>query len=132
MLDSRDRVTVSLVLRSYFWLFVVHVMLSSRGFGSLHRFVVRFQLVNRKRDATPRLTALIASFNLAKRFYLKEPKCLHLASAATLLLRRSGFPARMVFGVSPHPFFGHTWVEVDGRVVTGTFARENYIVLDTI
>jgi Transglutaminase-like superfamily len=132
MLDSQDGLTLSLVLRSYFWLLAVHVMLSSRGFGSVHKFVTGFQPLVRKMEATPHLTALIASFDMAKRFYVKELKCLHLAAAATLLLRSHGFPARMVFGVSPHPFFGHTWVEVDGKVVTGTSVRDNYIVLDTI
>jgi len=34
-----------------------------------------------------------------------------------LLLRRRGFPAKVVIGVRKIPFLAHAWVELEGQVV---------------
>jgi hypothetical protein len=57
------------------------------------------------------------AFNWAVAFYWKPVLCLQSAVVTARLLRRRGFPAEVVIGCRPEPFFSHAWVELDGRVV---------------
>lgn len=42
-------------------------------------------------------------------------RCLEQSLALTRLLRLRGIPAELRFGVRPHPFAAHAWVEVEGE-----------------
>jgi hypothetical protein len=76
--------------------------------------------------------SLLNAVERARCLYPKQVACLHLAAVTTLHLRSFGVPAVLVIGVSPHPFFGHAWVEVAGKVVSGTRSKERFIILDSI
>ena len=66
---------------------------------------------------------------LATCFYWKPVLCLQRAVCTVRLLRRYGIYARLVIGYRPSPFFSHAWVEVDGRVVYGSAAYRNRLML---
>lgn len=121
-----------LVLSAYLWLAAVHVVLRAGGFRRLHEFVKDFKLGERPNREQVDVAMLLVAFDVAKRYYVMEIKCLHVAAATTVFLRSFGFSANMVLGVSPHPFFGHTWVEIDGAVVAGTVAKNQYVILDVV
>src|SRR5258708_14032086 len=127
-----DRLAPWAVLVAYWWLVIIHLLLCIRGFGRVHIFVGSFKARRGGRRSTHDLGVLLASFELARQLYVKEAKCLHLAAAITVFLRGFGLPVNMVFGISPHPFFGHTWVELNGNVGTGTRSRDQFIVIDAI
>lgn len=50
-------------------------------------------------------------------FYWKPIRCLQRSIVMTRLMRRNGIHAQVVIGYRAAPFFGHAWVEVDGRAV---------------
>src|SRR5437660_72337 len=99
MQHFRGRMTVRAVLIAYWWLVFVHVMFRIRCFGGLHGFVASFTARHRMGTCIPDIAALLSSFESARKFYIKEVRCLHLTAAATLLFRTFGFPVSMVFGV---------------------------------
>ena len=61
---------------------------------------------------------------LATCLYWKPVLCLQRAVCTARLLRKHGIDARMVIGYRPSPFFSHSWVEVEGRVVYGSTAYQ--------
>jgi transglutaminase superfamily protein len=65
---------------------------------------------------------------LATCFYWKPVLCLQRAVCTVRLLRRHGIVARLVIGYRPSPFFSHSWVEVDGRVVYGSQAYQKRLI----
>jgi hypothetical protein len=60
---------------------------------------------------------VVRTVDLAICFYLKRVRCLQRSVVTTRLLRHFGIDARLIIGCRPHPFCGHAWVEVGGRVV---------------
>lgn len=66
---------------------------------------------------------------LATCFYWKPVLCLQRAVCTVRLLRRHGIHARLVIGYRPSPFFSHAWVEVNGRVVYGSSAYQERLVI---
>jgi hypothetical protein len=68
------------------------------------------------------LQQVVWAINKAGRTLLGPNTCLPQALAAHFLLKRQGFPARMVIGVRKDEsgdFKAHAWVENDGIVVIG-------------
>jgi hypothetical protein len=64
-------------------------------------------------------------------WYPKQVLCLQRSAATACLLKRYGFPARLIIGVQQIPFRAHSWVEVQGRVVNDRpYMREDYMVLE--
>jgi len=64
---------------------------------------------------------------LATCFHWKPVLCLQRSVCTAKLLRRHGIDARVVIGYRALPFFSHSWVEVDGRVVYGSPAYQRQL-----
>ena len=64
---------------------------------------------------------------LATCFYCKPVLCLQRSVCTARLLRKRGGDAHVVIGYRPSPFFSHSWVEVDGRVIYGSLAYKQQL-----
>lgn len=87
------------------------------GFSTLHLTVKKWKVLHR---SSPDPQVIINGCETVERACVWHPKqklCLQRSAVATCLLRSLGIPAQMVIGVHKMPFYGHCWVEVDGRVV---------------
>jgi hypothetical protein len=70
--------------------------------------------------------------DLACVFYFKQVLCLQRSAAATVMLRRFGWPAMMVIGAELTPFRSHAWVEIEGATVNDKpYMRDIYQVLES-
>lgn len=77
------------------------------------------------KSATPGLEQPVCdAVLLATCLYWKPVLCLQRSVCTARLLREHGIDARMVIGYRPSPFFSHSWVEVEGRVVYGSPAYQ--------
>jgi hypothetical protein len=86
------------------------------GFKGLWRSLEKCP--SRQNVSCPQAEELICqAMTLAIAYYWKPVRCLQRAAAMTRLLRRFCGPASVVIGYRPSPFFGHAWVELDGRVI---------------
>jgi hypothetical protein len=95
----------------------VDAILKIGGFKTLH-VTVKTWKVRHRSSHDPQL--IVDGCDAVERACVWHPKqklCLQKSAAATCLLRSVGIPAEMVIGVHKMPFYGHCWVEVDGRVV---------------
>ena len=101
------------------------------GFQHIYRKVTRRRVASQ--SLAPEMESMLCeAVTLAACFYIKPVLCLQRSVAATLLLRKYGIDARLVIGYRPAPFFSHSWVEVDGRVVNDSPAyKERLQVLCT-
>jgi len=60
---------------------------------------------------------VMRAMDLALTLYWKRVQCLQRSVAAALLLRKYGFPAKLIIGCRTEPFLSHAWVEVGDRAV---------------
>lgn len=104
------------ILESLFLLLYLDYLMRFRGFQSLHA-MVRKRIVHAVPTMVEDDRALSRAVDLACVLYFRPVLCLQRSSAATLLLRRHGWPASLVIGAQLLPFQSHAWVEIDGRVV---------------
>jgi Transglutaminase-like superfamily len=120
-----------LVLRSYVLLVKVDLMMRFRSLQAVHS-LVRDQSVAASAAATrPGVEAICRAVDLACVFHVKPVLCLQRSAAATVLLRRCGWDARLSIGAQVFPFKSHAWVEVDGRVVNDKpYVQQIYSVLE--
>jgi hypothetical protein len=92
------------------------IVLKLAGFSTLYRTIKRWPLANRCANSA----TIIKSCNIVDRACTWHPRqelCLQRSAVAACLLRSFGVPAEMVIGVHKMPFYGHAWVEVEGKVV---------------
>jgi len=61
-------------------------------------------------------TAICQAICTVTPFYWKPIRCLQRSIITARIMRSEGIPAEVVIGYRPMPFFGHAWVEVNGRV----------------
>lgn len=87
------------------------------GFSSLHTTVKRWKLKHREDQEPETIATGCAVVEQACVWHPKQKLCLQRSAVVTCLLRSLGVPAEMVIGVHKMPFYGHSWVEVEGRVV---------------
>lgn len=52
---------------------------------------------------------------LAGALFPGRARCLEQSLTLSRLLRARGIPAELRFGIRPHPFAAHAWVEVEGH-----------------
>lgn len=104
------------------------------GFEWIYRQLERSQSrANVLRLSVAEEARLFAAFAKASLFYWKPVRCLQRSVVLGRLLRESGVAARIVIGYRPVPFFGHAWVEIDGRVVNDSpIYAERLAVLDRV
>ncbi len=69
--------------------------------------------------------------NVASRYSLVQPSCLHEALTLSWLMSRQGLPSTLRIGVmrSKGDFAAHAWVEQDGHVILGATQTETYTPL---
>jgi len=92
------------------------IVLKLTGFSTLHRTVKQWPLANRR----PNSARIMETCNIVDRACTWHPRqelCLQRSVVAACLLRSFGVRAEMVIGVHKMPFYGHAWVEVEGKVV---------------
>jgi Transglutaminase-like superfamily len=119
-----------LALRAYLALIQIEVHLGNSNFGALHRKVRNYP-VAKSTSACDTVEKVCAAVDISCIWYWRQVLCLQRSAVTTLLLRRSGMPARMIIGGQQMPFKAHAWVEVEGRVVNDKpYMREMYSVLD--
>ena len=87
------------------------------GFSSLHATVKRWKLKHRDDQESETIATGCAVVEQACVWHPKQKLCLQRSAVVSCLLRSLGVPAEMVIGVLKMPFYGHSWVEVEGRVV---------------
>lgn len=116
-----------LLLEAYLLLLRLEWEMRLGDLQSLHN-IVRGRKVAKARWRSPAsLDALNHAIDLACVFYFKQVLCLQRSAATTLLLRRHGHAAEMVFGVQLVPFKSHAWVEVNAQVVNDKpYVRDIY------
>jgi len=87
------------------------------GFSSLHQTIRNWKVAVNQSTDTEVIVNGCAAVDRACTWHPKQEVCLQRSAVATCLLRRLGVPAEMVIGVHKMPFYGHAWVEVNGKVV---------------
>lgn len=112
LLWLKARTTAAMIL-----LTSVDALLKIGGFNTLHELVKRWKLQQCSSNADEMIADWCATVEKACIWHPKEKLCLQRSAVATCLLRSLGVPAEMVIGVHKIPFYGHSWVEVDGIVV---------------
>jgi hypothetical protein len=93
------------------------VLLKFGGFSTLHATVKRWKLKQTNSHDSQTIAKGCAVVEQACVWHPKQKLCLQRSAVVTCLLRSLGIPAEMVIGVHKMPFYGHSWVEVEGRVV---------------
>ena len=117
-----------LVFSAFYELVRYEMVLSLMGSGRILSQLKRQAITPRAASAELE-KAICDAVLLATCFYWKPVLCLQRAVCTVRLLRRYGIYARLVIGYRPSPFFSHAWVEVDGRVVYGSAAYRNRLML---
>lgn len=112
LLWMKARTTAALIL-----LTSADALLKVGGFNTLHELVRRWRLRPLSPDVAEVIAGGVATVERACVWHPKQKLCLQKSAVATCLLRSLGVPAQMVIGVHKMPFYGHSWVEVDGTVV---------------
>jgi len=119
------------VLRSYALLVRVDLMMRFRSLQAVHCLVRDQTVAGIAAETRSEVEAICRAVDLACVFYIKPVLCLQRSAAATVLLRRCGWDARLSIGAQVFPFKSHAWVEVDGRVVNDKpYVQEIYSVLE--
>jgi hypothetical protein len=119
------------VARAWLILLWADLVMRLGGFRRLVGFVSRAGRGVGDPPAEEIAAELSRSVDGAAALYYRKAWCLQRSAACAWLLRRRGFPARLVLGVRPMPFFAHAWVELNGRLVNEEPGRVRaLIVLD--
>lgn len=120
-----------LFVRSYALLVRVDLLMRFRSLQAVHSLVRDQTVAGRVAETKPEVEAICHSVDLACVFYVRPVLCLQRSAAATILLRRCGWDARLSIGAQVFPFKSHAWVEVDGRVVNDKpYVQQIYSVLE--
>jgi hypothetical protein len=102
------------------------------GFRRVHRELNRLGVAAVSAHAETE-AAICDAVEWATLFYWKPVRCLQRSIATVRALRRHGVAAQCVIGYRAQPFFGHAWVEVNGRVVNDSPAyQETLQILDRL
>lgn len=104
------------MLYSVLLLMWVKILLRYRGFATAVRAIkqrsARTFAVRDDVDLASRIANRVAK---AAAFYPGRALCLEQSLALLFLLRRRGIDAQLRFGVRPHRFIAHAWIEVAGE-----------------
>lgn len=128
-LPEMPPVRFALLAQSLWALIKFDVAAKSGGFGAVHERIDRCPVAETKPTGRT-IDDVCAAVNRACEYYPRNVACLQRSAAIVSLLRRFGFPADLVIGVSKLPFKSHAWVEVQGRIVTDSpRIKETYAVI---
>jgi hypothetical protein len=90
-------------------------LLAHGPFEALVRAIRLAPCAGRRNRPPPEV--LLASYEAARPLHPKARICRLDAPAICLLLRRYGYPARLMFGARLEPFAAHCWAELEGMVL---------------
>lgn len=106
-----------LVFKSWLTLLFVDLTMYFRGFKALRRVVLKEQIARPRNPSTRSEKEVCRAVDLACVFYFRQVSPLEWSAAATLVLRRDGWPADLVIGAQILPHDTYAWVEIEGRIV---------------
>ena len=92
------------------------LLAAARGFRGVHSRSRR-PVTGRRPNSADLESCIPAVVAAASSFYWKPILCLQRSVVTARVLRKHGINADVVIGCRSAPFVGHSWVEVDGRVV---------------
>lgn len=121
---------MQILMAALLLLFVI-ALLRIRKFAAVYDFVkqwptrCRFALAREPREAD-----LVQAVHHASVLIPIRTLCLVYSAALAVLLRSYGIRADLVIGVTHRPFAGHTWVEVEGRIIGESKYTDTCVVLD--
>ncbi|MFZ5683386.1 MAG: lasso peptide biosynthesis B2 protein [Pseudomonadota bacterium] len=99
------------------------LLLSYRGRGLAEILERAGRPLDRPTPASREVMAIVRRFHRWAPYAPTPAKCLLRSFMLLRLLRRRGFDARWVFGVSTWPFQAHCWLQCDDVVLDDTFER---------
>lgn len=73
------------------------------------------------RDLDSMLQAIAGASNAVSYLMRVQDRCLVRALAVHFICMRYGIRSKLVFGVIPHPFAAHCWVQFGNKVLVGSF-----------
>ncbi len=121
-----------LIAQALWQLLRYDLVIKAWGFRRIHRSLGRRRPGPQPGGAPEREARVCEAMRWALSLYCKPALCLQRAVATARLLRRHGMDAHIVIGYRPEPFFGHAWVEIEGRVVDDSPAWQRLPVLERI
>lgn len=104
------------VLAAWIALALVNAVLKMTGINALRQIISDWQVTGNTLDSN-KIEFICSTVTRAGVWYPKQTLCLERSAAITCLLRSIGVPGETVIGVRKMPFYGHAWVEVNGKVV---------------
>ena len=120
-----------LVVKAYFHLVRLEVLLRFANFETLHRRIRNYPTVSSPANSVEDAIRICTAMDMACVFYWKQVLCLQKSAATVCLLRRCGIPAQMVIGAQKLPFKAHAWIEVEGQVINDKpYLPKLYGILD--
>jgi hypothetical protein len=121
-----------LALRAYGEMLRFEILQKFGGFKRVHEDVRRMSVAAVQTDPEM-IRRICEAVTLAACFFWKPVLCLPRSVVTTRMLRKYGIRAQMVIGYRPSPFFSHSWVEVDGKIVNDSPTyQERLLVLDRL
>lgn len=122
-----------MIVRALFELLRYDVVNLVSGFSGVY-CSLRTTEQNHRAVAKPEIIKLLTQANsIALSLYWKPAACLQRSMAQARVMRSYGVNAEVVIGCQLQPFFGHAWVEVDGKVINDSQAyRRMLYVFDRV
>lgn len=109
--------TNGLVAKALWQLLRYDVELRLFGFGAVYGSLAQPAAPSGTHASTDTVLKICAAVRSAMSLYWRPVKCLQRSVVTARLLRQLGVDARLTIGFREAPFFGHAWVEVEGRIV---------------
>jgi hypothetical protein len=104
-------------------------LMENEGLEALQGWLGR-QAVDPTNPPPVGVEALCHAMDIACAFYPVQVLCLQRSAAVAMLLKRAGWDAKLVIGVTILPFNSHAWAEVGQRVVNDKpYMRDIYRVM---
>jgi hypothetical protein len=109
-----------MILKSYFMLIFVHIMVKLTGLSFLIS-LLHFLKINKPLSLTTinkkKLLIMVSSLNKATQFYPYRIKCLEWSVALSFLCLLKKYKTTFNIGIQNYPFVSHAWVEVEDKVI---------------
>lgn len=105
------------LIASFLLLTAADAILSLAGFNTLYQAVKKWSPTANRHGEPQLVTNLCLAAEQACTWYPKQALCLQRSVVLTWMLRSYGVNGEMVIGVHKMPFYGHAWVELDGKVL---------------
>jgi hypothetical protein len=102
---------------SLFLIFVFDLVLCFGNFSAVRRLVGRFPSKHIL-PGSRTVDDITSSFADVSALYVRTVRCIQRSAALSCILRLHGVKADFVVGCRSMPFYGHAWVEVEGRAIS--------------